>query len=40
MLVGGGSGNYRAECVLRIIKIKSSPDCKCSRCVLAANREK
>lgn len=25
MLVGGGSGNYRAGCVLRIIKIKSSP---------------
>lgn len=24
MLVGGCGGNYRAECVLRIIKIKSS----------------
>lgn len=23
MLVGGGSGNYAAKCVLRIIKIKS-----------------
>lgn len=24
MLVGGSGGNYRAECVLRIIKIKST----------------